>query len=189
MHCSLLPSIYGPCHARKFSKLQDIPATWSKLSRSSDLVSCVCWGTWGPLHPWPYSSLWSQQGRALVFFPTHLILFPFGKLFPMPKPFQSHSSASHPDWLGPWGRLTGLHSLFVCLFICFLGFSRQGFSVWLSWNSLCRPGSPWTQKFACLCLPSAGFKGMCHHCSAGLHSWQCLIYTHCPVSCLFITIS
>jgi hypothetical protein len=26
----------------------------------------------------------------------------------------------------------------------------------VSWNSLCRPGWPRTQKFACLCLPSAG---------------------------------
>jgi hypothetical protein len=35
-------------------------------------------------------------------------------------------------------------------------FSRQGFSVWpwLSWNSLCRPGWPWTQKFTCL-LPKS----------------------------------
>jgi hypothetical protein len=38
---------------------------------------------------------------------------------------------------------------------CF-GFSRQGFSVWpwLSWNSLCRPGWPRTQRSTCLCLPS-----------------------------------
>ena len=35
--------------------------------------------------------------------------------------------------------------------------------VWLSWNSLCRPGWPWTQKSACLCLPSAGIKGVHHH--------------------------
>jgi hypothetical protein len=43
----------------------------------------------------------------------------------------------------------------------FFGFSRQGFSVWpwLSWNSLCRPGWPQTQKSTCLCLPSAGIKG------------------------------
>jgi hypothetical protein len=34
---------------------------------------------------------------------------------------------------------------------------------WLSWNSLCRPGWPRTQKSACLCLPSAGIKGVCHH--------------------------
>jgi hypothetical protein len=47
-------------------------------------------------------------------------------------------------------------------------FSRQGFSMkpWLSWNSLCRPGWPRTQRFTCLCLPSAGIKGMCHHCPA-----------------------
>ena len=42
------------------------------------------------------------------------------------------------------------------LFFYFFGFSRQGFSVWfwLSWNSLCRPGSPQTQKSACLSLIS-----------------------------------
>jgi hypothetical protein len=33
---------------------------------------------------------------------------------------------------------------------------------WLSWNSLCRPGWPGTQKSACLCHPSAGIKGMRH---------------------------
>jgi hypothetical protein len=50
-------------------------------------------------------------------------------------------------------------------FIYFFGFLRQGFSVqpWLSWNSLCRPGWPWTQKSTCLCLPSAGIKDLCHH--------------------------
>jgi hypothetical protein len=44
-------------------------------------------------------------------------------------------------------------------------FPRQGFSVkpWLSWNSLCRPGWPQTQKSACLCLTSAGIKGVCHY--------------------------
>jgi hypothetical protein len=57
--------------------------------------------------------------------------------------------------------------LFFCLFVCFV-FSRQGFSVWpwLSWNSLCRPDWPRTQKSACLCLPSAGTKGVRHHCLA-----------------------
>jgi hypothetical protein len=55
---------------------------------------------------------------------------------------------------------------FVC--VCFgfgFGFLRQGFSVylWLSWNSLCRPGWPRTQKSSCLCLPSAGIKGVHHH--------------------------
>jgi hypothetical protein len=35
--------------------------------------------------------------------------------------------------------------------------------LWLSWNSLCRPGWPRTQRSACLCLPSAGIKGVRHH--------------------------
>jgi hypothetical protein len=50
-------------------------------------------------------------------------------------------------------------------FFLVLVFLRQGFSVWpwLSWNSLCRPGWPRTQKSACLCLPSAGIKGMRQH--------------------------
>jgi hypothetical protein len=50
----------------------------------------------------------------------------------------------------------------------FLVFLRHGFSVqpWLSWNSLCRSGWPRTQKSACLCLPSAGIKGVRHHCLA-----------------------
>ena len=44
-------------------------------------------------------------------------------------------------------------------------FSRQGFSVqpWLSWNSLCRPAWPQSQKSTCLCLLSSWIKGMCHH--------------------------
>jgi hypothetical protein len=59
--------------------------------------------------------------------------------------------------------------VFVVLLVWFglvwFGFSRQGFSVqpWLSWNSLCRPGWPRTQKSTCLCLPSAGIKGVCLH--------------------------
>jgi hypothetical protein len=38
--------------------------------------------------------------------------------------------------------------------------------------SLCRPGWPRTQKFACLWLPSAGVKGVRHHCS----SWLVYLY-------------
>ena len=41
-------------------------------------------------------------------------------------------------------------------------------SHWLSWNSLCIPGWPQTQKSACLCLPSAGIKGVCHYDPASL---------------------
>jgi hypothetical protein len=66
------------------------------------------------------------------------------------------------------------------LFIYLFGFSRQGFSVqpWLSWNSLCRSGWPRTQKSACLCLPSAGIKGVCHHCLARLLLRQGLLNYH-----------
>ncbi|GAB1290765.1 Neprilysin [Apodemus speciosus] len=35
--------------------------------------------------------------------------------------------------------------------------------LWLSWNSLWRPDWPRTQKSTCLCLPSAGIKGVHHH--------------------------
>ena len=60
--------------------------------------------------------------------------------------------------------------LFVCLFsyLCvwsdFWIFSRQEFSIcpWLSWNSLCRPCWPCTQKSAYVCLPRAGIKAV-HH--------------------------
>ena len=53
----------------------------------------------------------------------------------------------------------------VFLSFSFFFFPRQGFSVlpWLSWNSLCRPGWPRTQKSMCLCLPSAGIKGVVAH--------------------------
>jgi hypothetical protein len=54
-----------------------------------------------------------------------------------------------------------------CFCFCFVLFCflKQGFSVypWLSWNSLCRPGWPQTQKSVCFCLPSAGIKGVRHH--------------------------
>ena len=50
--------------------------------------------------------------------------------------------------------------LLICFFLVFWIwlFLRQGFS--LSWNSLFRPGWPWTQKSACLCLPSAVITGL-----------------------------
>jgi hypothetical protein len=56
--------------------------------------------------------------------------------------------------------------LFVCLFwvvLFFVFWDRVSLQKpWLSWNSLCRPGWPRTQKSVCLCLPSAGMKGVCH---------------------------
>jgi hypothetical protein len=57
---------------------------------------------------------------------------------------------------------------FCILFGLVLVFFETGFLfvAWLSWNSLCRPGWPQTQKSTCLCLPSAGIKGVSHHCPA-----------------------
>jgi hypothetical protein len=51
----------------------------------------------------------------------------------------------------------------------------------LSWNSLCRPGWPRTQKSACLCLPSAGIKGVRHH------AWHKYEFKPCLFSlCLYL---
>jgi len=49
-------------------------------------------------------------------------------------------------------------SVFVFVF-SFGYFQRWGFL----WNSLCRPGWPWTQRPACLCFLSAAIKGLAHH--------------------------
>ena len=92
---------------------------------------------------------------------------------------------THKDWVAHvlyiwWGILSmflGCWSVSGSLLLFGLvdtvgflfGFFETGFlSVysWLSCNSLCRPGWPWTQKSTCLCLPSAGIKGVYHHCSA-----------------------
>jgi hypothetical protein len=54
------------------------------------------------------------------------------------------------------------------------------FFVSLSWNSLCRPGWPQTQKSACLCLPSAGIKGVHHHAQLEL-----LIFKKHPIGTFF----
>jgi hypothetical protein len=69
--------------------------------------------------------------------------------------------------------------LFVCL-VCVL------FFVFFETQFLCSPGCPGTnsvnqavletQKSACLCLPSAGIKGVRHHCLA--------LYFY--VSCIYI---
>jgi hypothetical protein len=55
-----------------------------------------------------------------------------------------------------------------CISVAHLAvFRLKGFEIglffWLSWNSLCRPGWPRTQKSPCLCLLSAGIKGVRHH--------------------------
>jgi hypothetical protein len=65
------------------------------------------------------------------------------------------------------GLLRATHVSFVCLFVfVFVFVFETGFlCIALAvWNSLCRPGWPLTQKSACLCLLSAGIKGVRHYC-------------------------
>ena len=56
----------------------------------------------------------------------------------------------------PWN--TVLVCCCCCLFVCLFVFDRALVSLymlsWLSWNSLCRPGWPRTQRFACLSTES-----------------------------------
>lgn len=57
--------------------------------------------------------------------------------------------------------------LFIYLFsyFYFFGFSGQIFFVALAVLELCRPSCPQTQGSTCLCLLTAGIKGMRHYCS------------------------
>jgi hypothetical protein len=72
--------------------------------------------------------------------------------------------------------------LFVCLFVCFeTGFLCVALAVL---DLLCRPGWPQTQKSACLCLPSAGIKGLCHHCPAKNSLFLIYFYLCALVFCL-----
>ena len=67
-------------------------------------------------------------------------------------------------------------------FFCLFFFETEFLCVaQLSWNSLCRSGWPWTQKSVCLCLPSAGFKGVRHHCPAPRHIFKRLFSRACVV--------
>jgi hypothetical protein len=89
---------------------------------------------WDSISHWAWSSAGSQQASESL----------------QSLPIKQHSS--------PWRSHAQL--------FFFFGFLRQGFFVspWLSWNSFCRPGWPRTQKSTCLCLLSAGIKGVSHHC-------------------------
>ena len=81
--------------------------------------------------------------------------------------------------------------LCACGFFLFLFLLRQDFSVylWLSWNSLCRRGWPWTHRDqpASASL-SAGAKGVCYHRLAVLCVFMCGIKISCqffyPISTL-----
>jgi hypothetical protein len=78
------------------------------------------------------------------------------------------STAPEHPLLAPTGNY--IHTPHIHRHVVFL---RQDFSAWpwLSWNSLGRPGWPRTQKSACLCLPSAGIKGVRHHTQLSTHNF------------------
>jgi hypothetical protein len=104
--------------------------------------------------------LWTRQ--TLCSLSGFLIPLRNPKGFPSPTP---SLQLPPPAWGQGWARLHSPSTGTFFLFGVGVGGSRQGFSVspWLSWNSLCRPGWPRTQKSTCLCLPSAGIKGVRHH--------------------------
>jgi hypothetical protein len=84
----------------------------------------------------------------------------------------------------------GNYHIFFPFFFFVFCFQRQGFSVypWLSWNSLCRSGCPQTQKSACLCLLSAGIKGVHHHALLFLSFCGSLLPFVCVHVCLCICV-
>jgi hypothetical protein len=56
--------------------------------------------------------------------------------------------------------------LFVCLFVCFVFWDRVSLCSSGCPGTHSGPGWPQTQRSTCLCLASAGIKGMHHHCLA-----------------------
>jgi hypothetical protein len=84
--------------------------------------------------------------------------------------FMNQNTENRRNWRIQQVLLTYIYQNYCFCFVLFcfvllLFILRQGFSVfpWLSWNSLCRPDWPWTQRSACLCLQSTGIKAVNHH--------------------------
>ena len=68
--------------------------------------------------------------------------------------------------IGPLLILLLLLTIGPCIINKIMTFVREQISAiqgLFFWNSLWRPGWPWTQKSACLCFPSAGIKVLCCH--------------------------
>jgi hypothetical protein len=80
----------------------------------------------------------------------------------------SPSNLRTPQRSRPYKSCLLFSSLLLLLLLFFIFYVFETGFLWLSWNSLCRPGWPGTQKSSCLCLPTARIKGMCHHCQASL---------------------
>ena len=95
-------------------------------------------------------------------------LFSLSIVHPYHSPTDQRLSYFGLSWL-PMELLvsTSFYGFWVVFFFLFI-FLRKGLSLntWLYCNTHCSPGWPQTQKSACLCLPGAGIKGVCHHCPA-----------------------
>ena len=59
-------------------------------------------------------------------------------------------------------------NIFFCLFVCLFVFESK--HPWLFWNSLCQPSWSWTNRHICLCLLSAGIKGIRHHTQPNIYT-------------------
>jgi hypothetical protein len=136
----------SPCLPLVLSLSLKIPTWKPRLPWKSILPSL---GT-HPAHPIPQSQYLAHEELEIIV--THdicllacCILFKRGLC--IGKACWSPSCLSILNLFG-W-----LDFLFLILFLC----------LFLSWNSLYRPGWPWTQSSACLCLKSTGIKGTCHH--------------------------
>jgi hypothetical protein len=117
-------------------------------------------------------SLWSGNGCSVMVNPCSCFCKTNGKWTPF-----EHKPEHSAVWTAPTSSACVLQpyrqfvldfcsSIFLLLSLfCFL---KQEFlcGALAILNTLCRPGWPPTQRSAYLCLPRAGIKSMCHHCSA-----------------------
>lgn len=129
-------SVPGSYNAREYSKLRDnIPATWSKLSRSSgwglvfaEMHECFC--ILDLFH------IVVEAGLGVRLLSIYLILFTFGKWFPMLMRFQSQLASSHimVCWDSDAGLLgfTLVGTLCACIALCL-----SSFSLYLSITAQC----------------------------------------------------
>jgi hypothetical protein len=66
--------------------------------------------------------------------------------------------------------------VYICfVLLCFaLFYTGLIMKPWLTRNSLCTPGWPWTQRFASFCLPLVSIKDMSHHANQKWNMLMCL---------------
>lgn len=93
---------------------------------------------------------------SLLFFSAFLFSFPFSTLFLSSPLLSFPSSPSFLSFLPPFSFFLFLFFSFLFLFLFFFFLLLFCYIPWLSWNSMCRPGWPHTQRSVCFCLLTAG---------------------------------